>query len=88
MSAPALVFWVDLFGAQAGDEQRFEITGPDGNVLHRDDEALPSSNVSWFAFSGRRAPTGGWKPGPYVGRYKFIRAGKMVVEITRTITLQ
>jgi hypothetical protein len=88
VSAPALVFWVDVFGAQAGDVQAFEIFGPDNRLVHRQADTLSKSNVSWFAFAGRRSPPGGWPAGRYTGQYELSREGRIVVQISRSIRLE
>jgi hypothetical protein len=75
----ALVLWVDLFGAQAGDLQSFSIIGPDGSVFMEEQSVLDESNVSWFAFGGRRRPQGGWTPGIYVGTFALSRGGDTVI---------
>ena len=86
--APALVFWADVMGALAGDQQRIAITGPDGRTIHETTEMLDTSFVSWFAFSGRRRPDGGWPLGAYQGRYTLIRDGDTVAELTREIEIR
>ncbi len=75
---PALVFWADVFGAEAGDVQRVRITAPDGSVLIDLEEVLAESNVGWFAFAGKRRPEGGWRAGTYRGRYELRRQGEPV----------
>ena len=79
----ALVYWVDLFGAMAGDRQRFRLTGPDGTVLLDRTILREASNVSWFAFAGIRRPADGWRPGPYTARYTLERDGRVVVRAER-----
>lgn len=88
VAVPALVFWVDLFGIQAGDVEVFRIISPDGRVVYRQTDSLPKSYVSWFAFAGRRSPPGGWSPGGYVGEYQLSRNGQIVVQIRRSIRLE
>jgi hypothetical protein len=87
LDAPALVFWVDLYGAMAGDQQRFRITGPDGRLVHEHEATVADSNISWFAFSGRKRPAEGWQPGRYQGRYELIRGGVAVVALDRAVQL-
>ncbi len=86
--APALVFWADVMGALAGDQQHIVIIGPDGGVVHETSETLDTSFVSWFAFSGRRTPDGGWPPGSYRGLYSLSRDGQVITEITREIEIR
>lgn len=86
--APMLVMWADLFGVLAGDTQRFEIVGPDGAVVHQAEAPIAASNISWFAFSGRKAPPGGWPAGVYRGTYELIRDGDPVVRDEATVTIE
>jgi hypothetical protein len=86
-SAPALVFWVDISGAMAGDVQRIRIDGPDGQPIHRAETTLKDSNISWFAFSGLRRPQAGWSPGVYKGTYELVRNGQPVVTIGKTVEI-
>jgi len=79
---PALVMWVDLFGAMEGDIERFRILGPDGAALHDRRRRLERSNVSWFAWSGRRRPPPGWARGRYRGVYTLTRGAETVLEMT------
>ncbi len=84
---PALVLWVDVFGVMKGDRQRFRIDGPDGRSIHDSETAIDANNISWFAFSGRKRPDGGWAPGTYRGTYTLSRAGQPVVTATAEVTL-
>jgi len=83
----ALVFWADIFGAQAGDTQTILIVGPDGAEWFRQADVLEASNVSWFAFGGRRRPAEGWAPGRYAGRYLLERDGAVLIDRARTIAI-
>jgi hypothetical protein len=85
---PALVFWVDVFGVQAGDEQRISIAAPDGKTLHENKAILKSSNVSWFAFTGRKRPPDGWQAGTYRGTYTLLRDGKEVARLEDTVEVK
>jgi len=76
-----LILWVDAMGAKAGDRQEFSIIGPDGVVVHRQQGAIAEGGLSWFAYSGRRAPATGWQKGRYVGRYTLQRGAAVVAEI-------
>ena len=85
---PALVFWADVFGAQAGDEQQVRITAPDGSVIHEHASTLKSSNVSWFAFSGRKRPPEGWQAGKYQGTYTLLRDGTVVARLVDSVEVR
>ena len=84
----ALVFWADVMGAMQGDDQRITIVGPDGEIVHAVGGPLDTSYVSWFAFSGRRTPPGGWPPGLYRGHYTLTRDAEVVVEMVREIEIR
>ena len=75
-----LLIWVDLIGAQDGDVQIFEIQGPDGALLHSQTLPVSKGGLSWFAFSGKRAPAAGWQKGRYVGSYILQRDGATIVQ--------
>ncbi len=85
---PALVFWIDMFGAMAGDLEQFTLTMADGRVLHHGQTSLKASNVSWFSYSGRRRPAGGWPPGPVTGTYRLIRAGETLLSAEQTAKIR
>jgi hypothetical protein len=85
---PALVFWADVFGVQAGDEQRMSIAGPGGKVIHDNASTLKSGKVSWFAFSGRKRPAEGWQAGTYRGTYTLLRNGAVVARLEDSVELQ
>jgi hypothetical protein len=72
--APALVFWVDMFGLAAGDIERFRIVAPDGSVVAEREQVLPNAAHQHFQSIGRLRPTPeGWPPGDYRGEYLLFR---------------
>jgi Peptidase family M23 len=78
--APVLM-WVDVIGAKTGDVQQFTITGPNGETVHSQQNVVSGGGLSWFAYSGKRAPAAGWPTGIYTGRYITRRDGVIVAEI-------
>jgi murein DD-endopeptidase MepM/ murein hydrolase activator NlpD len=85
---PALVYWADVFGAQTGDEQVIRIKDPDGAVFAETSNRLNESKVSWFAYSGRKRPPDGWKPGAYRGFYSLVRDGQEVARLEKLIEIR
>ncbi len=73
-----LILWVDAIGARAGDRQAFSIMGPSGQIVHDQRMVVTDGGLSWFAYSGKRAPAAGWPSGRYSGRYALQR-GDMVI---------
>lgn len=87
-SAAALVFWVDLSGAQKDDHERLVMTGPDGKELVRLDRVLEENNISWFVFAGAKKPEKGWKIGDYRAEYSLTRDGEVLAEKSQTLSLK
>lgn len=75
-----IILWVDVIGAKAGDVQEFFVTGPDGRSVHEQQLVVAGGGLSWFAYSGKRAPAAGWPAGRYIGRYVLKRAGTIITE--------
>ncbi|MFH0725095.1 MAG: M23 family metallopeptidase [Pseudomonadota bacterium] len=80
-NAKMMVFWVDLFGVQKGDRQKFKLVRPDDTQIVAKSEFLDKSNVSWFAFAGCRKPANGWPTGKYKGVYTLTRKDKTIITI-------
>ena len=75
-SAKAIVFWVALFGVQAGDVQTLQVVGPDGRIVSRVSQPVQKNQAQRIAFVGRRlgdAPP--WPTGEYRGEYTLVRPG-------------
>jgi Peptidase family M23 len=77
--APMLM-WVDMIGAKPGDAQEFRITGPAGRRVHVQETSVVGGGLSWFAYSGQRAPASGWPTGRYVGHYTLRRNGVIIAQ--------
>jgi len=89
----ALVFWVEVYGAMAGDRERFRITAPDGEVLFDAEKEGPDRHkASWLTFMGKRLTGDTWPPGAYSGEFVLERmtdgAWRPIVEVTRTVEVR
>ena len=71
--APALVFWVELFGARKGDRESIRILDPDGAVLARKQEVIAGNRARRFSYSGRRRGRDQWPEGVYRASYRLQR---------------
>lgn len=64
-NSPALVFWVALYGLNAGDKISLTLTGPDGKVFAQSHETAAQQKISNFRFTGKknssRLATGNYK---------------------------
>ena len=90
-SAPALVFWVDIFGVEAGDRLRFQITGPDGKPVLEEEQPIEKTQARRFAYVGKRLKAETWPSGSYTGRVTLTRSaegGELSREVVRTVTVR
>lgn len=93
ISAPMIIFWVDVFGVQAGDRERSTLTAPDGTVLADTKfKEIPKFQAQHFLYAGRLRPPGLWPEGPYTGRYVLQRLEKgswtTVIDTAREVTVR
>jgi murein DD-endopeptidase MepM/ murein hydrolase activator NlpD len=90
--AQALVFWIEIFGAQKGDTESLQLLGPSGHVIARKDDVIPKDKARWFSYAGRKRPNDGWPSGEYRVSYRLTRSestgDQVVVSIDRTLTVK
>ena len=90
--APALVFWVEVFGARKGDRETLRIVGPDGQVVTARTKTIAGNKARWMSYVGRRLRGTGWPAGTYRGTYRLERADaageETVLEISRSVTVR
>ncbi len=84
----SLLLWVDAIGARDGDVQHFSIAGPDGKAVHSQQVRVDSGGLSWFAFSGKKAPPNGWSGGRYIGSYTLKREGVTVANAVASVVVR
>jgi hypothetical protein len=85
--SPALVFWVDFFGLQAGDKVVQQLIGPDGTAVAGSDEPAAKAKVQFFSFVGKKRPAEGWPSGSYRGVIRVLRGDKAVIDQAMDIQL-
>lgn len=92
LTAPAIIFWVDVFGVRPGDVENITLTGPGGEVLADTRIPQPEFKAQRFVYIGKKRLGGPWTEGVYKGRYVLIRkengSEKNVLEVTRTVTVR
>jgi hypothetical protein len=90
--APAIVFWVELFGAQAGDEGSLTIASPDGTLLFDKDFKIRKHKARWFSYGGKKRKKNPWPAGKYTANYELRRkennAYRAVVSLMRRINVR
>jgi hypothetical protein len=82
-----LVLWVEAFGVQVGDELRFQIFGPDGQLLLDRTQHVDRTQARRFAFAGARLRESAWASGQYSGRVSLTRMQDGLVS-TQSILVQ
>jgi hypothetical protein len=89
--APALILWVDMFGVQAGDHLRFQLTDPSGRLILDQEQRLDRTQARRFAFLGKQQPRGHWPSGSYVGVLTWSRVTEgetLQRSVTRMVVVQ
>ncbi|HEU0282652.1 MAG TPA: M23 family metallopeptidase, partial [Gallionella sp.] len=86
--AAALVFWVEVFGVQAGDRQTFEMFGPRGERLLTSETMIPGNKAVWSGYAGRPRPRHGWAAGTYRAEYHLERNGTPVATTVRHLEIR
>ncbi len=84
-TSAAVVLWVYMFGAQAGDAVVFDIMGPEGRVIS-ERAVIEKNQALLFRAAGRKMRQGGWPAGEYSGTAKMMRGatelGNTAVKLT------
>jgi hypothetical protein len=84
-NAPALVFWVEVFGLRQGDREHLRLVAPDGSEVAKfAGEPVPRHRAVQFRFVGKQRRGGDWPAGRYLGEYVLLRQqGALEVEALR-----
>ena len=90
--APALVFWVDIFGALKDDRLRIRLLAPKGSVLAESDRVFERSKAQFFQFVGKRRKGAAWRSGAYRGVFVLTREKdgrrRTVLRAERTVRIE
>src|SRR3954468_6956731 len=88
-AAGAAVFWVHVYGTQAGDVEDLRLIGPSGHVLAQRRARVERTQAQRLVYVGKRRPAGEWPAGGYRGEYVLFRGEppEKVVELARTARL-
>lgn len=74
VDAPALVFWVEIYGLREGDRETMRLLGPDGAVVADKTMTHPKTKARWLSYTGKKRRGPAWAPGVYRGEYALTRA--------------
>ena len=91
----SVVYWVQLYGLQAGDRMELIVVGPDQSVLTKHRKVHKGTHkAQWFSFVGKNRPENRmWPAGTYTGRFTLWRKSpvggwKKIVADTKHLTLR
>lgn len=92
VDAPALIYWVELFGTQPGDRFQFTVFAPDGRpIVQNTFPPQESHSARSLKFSGLKRPPTGWQPGTYRGVFQLLRdevgETKVAFELEKTVVV-
>jgi len=82
----ALVLWVHLYGARAGDTLHMVIDGPNGRFIDHV-ETLTRTQAQVMRAAGRRLHADNTNPGPHRGDVTFMRNGQIIGRMVAQTTL-
>jgi hypothetical protein len=89
--SPALVFWVDILGVQAGDRVRITVTGPNGQRVVEQEQPVDRTQARRFIFAGKRRTAERWPAGTYGGEAVVLRqrdGRPLRRRVTRSVTIE
>jgi hypothetical protein len=89
-AAGAVVFWVHVYGAQAGDVEELRLIGPSGALLAQRRARVERTQAQRLVYVGKRRPAGEWPAGDYRGEYLLFRGERreQVVQLSRGARLE
>ena len=88
-TAAAAVFWVHIYGVQAGDMEELRLIAPDGSVAASRRARVERNQAQRFSYVGKRRGESAWRAGLYRGEYAVVRGPRKerIVSFTRELTL-
>lgn len=86
-SAPALLFWVKVFGVKKGDVETYRLVAPDGSVRVNSREPLAEDNKLWWKYVGQGTRNGPLMPGTWQASYQLERSGKTLIQLSRPVVV-
>lgn len=86
----AAVFWVLLYGVQAGDREELRMLAPDGTVLARRSNQIGTNRAQWLVYIGKRKGDANWPAGTYRGEYRLFRGPeeREVLAVSREVRIE
>jgi hypothetical protein len=79
-ASPMLIFWVEFYGAQRGDEVYIALRNPDGMVLAEQKKIMDRNRAVQSLYVGKANKSGMLAAGDYSGVFTIRRAGELVLQ--------
>ena len=88
-AAEAMVFWVQIFGAQKDDIEELKLVAPDGTVLAERRTRIERNLAQWLTYTGTKRRPAGWAAGIYRGEYTLYRGAdeRKVLSLAREVRI-
>ena len=91
-NAPALVFWISVYGVRSGDVEVVRLVAPDGAVVAKKAKLIDTRKAQWFSFVGRKWRGVVWPAGVYRGEFILLRqvdgTKREVLNVVREIVVR
>jgi hypothetical protein len=71
--SPAIVFWVQIYGARRGDVEELRLLAPGGAVLVERRSPIERDLAQWYSYIGKPGAASAWPSGAYRGEYALYR---------------
>jgi murein DD-endopeptidase MepM/ murein hydrolase activator NlpD len=87
-SAPALLFWVQVYGVLQGDLIESKLIAPNGEIAVDNQDTVEKSSRTWLSYIGKKNnPQRPLSSGLWRGEYQLRRGDKILIKINRELTL-
>ncbi|MEM6503298.1 MAG: M23 family metallopeptidase [Cyanobacteria bacterium P01_C01_bin.89] len=87
-NGPALVFWSHVYGVQQGDTEILQLTDPNGRQEVNVNQPIQSSKRVYLSYGGKTTRNGLLVKGTWTGRYRLVRNGETIVDVTKTSVVE
>lgn len=87
-NGPALVFWTHTYGVQKGDTEILQLTDPNGRQQVNVNQPIDVNRRVHLRYGGKTTRNGPLVKGTWTGRYRLVRDGKTLVDVTETTVVE
>ena len=87
-SAPALIFWIQSYGVAPDDVESIELIGPQGTIVAQTSQKIDRRRKVWLRYTGKKANNAPLLKGEWQGKYQLKRGEKILIDVTKNVSLQ